>query len=145
MTWGFLKDENGASAAEFALVLPLLTLILFAILVFGVALRDQIALTDGVRIAARELSVSRGDLTPFDNTVGRFNVSVVGLDRDVIDFKVEVDGQQCENNGDCANALNDSVGLPATARASYPCNLIVLSNDFASGCRLSAATTARIE
>ena len=145
MTRGFLKDENGASAAEFALVLPLLTFILFSILVFGLALRDQIALTDGVRIAARELSVSSGDPTPFDNTKGRFDISVTGLKRDDVILEVEVDGVECDNNGDCANALKDSIGLPVTARASYPCNLIVVSTDFAPGCRLSAATTARIE
>ena len=145
MARGFLQDQRGASAAEFALVLPLLTLILFSILIFGIALRDQIALTDGVRIAARELSVSRGDATPFDNTLGRFDVSIVGLKKSDVILKLEIDGEECENNDDCADALSDAVGLPVTARASYPCNLIVLSTDFASNCILSAATTARIE
>jgi Flp pilus assembly protein TadG len=48
--------DRGAAAVEFALVLPLLLLILFAIIDFGRALNAQITLTqaarEGVRLAA---------------------------------------------------------------------------------------------
>ena len=48
-----LRSESGASAVEFALVLPLLMLILFGIIEFGMALYRQAILTNASREGAR--------------------------------------------------------------------------------------------
>ena len=48
-----LRSESGASAVEFALVLPLLMLILFGIIEFGLALYRQAILTNASREGAR--------------------------------------------------------------------------------------------
>jgi len=51
-----LKKEKGAAAVEFALLLPLLVVIVFGITTFGFVYKEYIALThaarDGVRLAA---------------------------------------------------------------------------------------------
>jgi Flp pilus assembly protein TadG len=47
------RSESGASAVEFALVLPLLLLILFAIIEFGWFFANRIVLTNAVSDAAR--------------------------------------------------------------------------------------------
>lgn len=51
MQW---KDKKGAAAVEFALVLPVLLLILFGIIEFGIILYDKAVITNASREAARE-------------------------------------------------------------------------------------------
>ena len=48
-----LRSESGASAVEFALLLPVLMLILFGIVEFGLALHRQAILTNASREGAR--------------------------------------------------------------------------------------------
>jgi Flp pilus assembly protein TadG len=55
-----LRDERGAAAVEFALVLPLLVVILFGILEFGRALHISHVVTDAAREGARRAVVRDG-------------------------------------------------------------------------------------
>jgi len=48
-----IKNDNGTSAVEFALVLPILLLMLFGIIEFGVLLCDKAVLTNASREGAR--------------------------------------------------------------------------------------------
>src|SRR4051794_18662452 len=48
-----LRSESGASAVEFALLLPVLMMILFGIIEFGMALYRQAILTNASREGAR--------------------------------------------------------------------------------------------
>jgi Flp pilus assembly protein TadG len=50
---GRRRGDQGAAAVEFALVLPLLVLVLFAIIDFGRMLNAQITLTEAAREGAR--------------------------------------------------------------------------------------------
>jgi Flp pilus assembly protein TadG len=54
-----LRREDGQSLVEFALVLPVLGLLLFGILEFGVAFSHYLTLTDAVRVGGRVAAVSR--------------------------------------------------------------------------------------
>ena len=47
------RDQDGAAAVEFALLLPLLVLLLFGFIQFGLAFNNYVALTDSVRAGAR--------------------------------------------------------------------------------------------
>jgi Flp pilus assembly protein TadG len=51
------RDERGAVAAEFALLLPLLVIILFAIIEFGIALTRLVTYTGAAREGARYAAV----------------------------------------------------------------------------------------
>ena len=48
-----IKNQNGATAVEFALILPLLILILFGIIEFGLLLYNQQVITNAAREGAR--------------------------------------------------------------------------------------------
>ena len=61
----FLKDQNGASAVEFAIILPVLITLIFGIIEFGLYLFNQHIITNAVREAARAGIVIR------DPSVGR--------------------------------------------------------------------------
>jgi Flp pilus assembly protein TadG len=56
--FGFRSDE-GQAFVEFALVLPLLALLIFGIIQFGLAFRNYIAITDAARVGARAAAVKR--------------------------------------------------------------------------------------
>lgn len=54
-----IKEDSGASAVEFAIILPVLVLILFGIFEFGITYRDYLAITHASREGARLASVGR--------------------------------------------------------------------------------------
>ena len=53
------NNENGAAALEFALVLPLLLLLVFGIIEFGIIMFDKAVLTNACREGARAGIVSK--------------------------------------------------------------------------------------
>lgn len=59
--WGQKKTQNerGQTFVEFALALPILMVILFGIIQFGIAFHSYITLTDATRAGARKAAVSR--------------------------------------------------------------------------------------
>lgn len=54
------RSEEGAAAVEFALVVPLLLALLFAIIEFGTAYNAQILVTNAAREAVRAANVAEG-------------------------------------------------------------------------------------
>ena len=57
-----LKKEKGASAVEFALILPILVMLVFGIFQFGIAYNNWIALTHAAREGARLAAVGANAL-----------------------------------------------------------------------------------
>ena len=62
-TAGGLHQERGSSTVEFALVVPLLILLVFGILEFGMAFGNQLAVTHAAREGARLAAVGNFDET----------------------------------------------------------------------------------
>jgi Flp pilus assembly protein TadG len=64
-----LKEEKGAAAVEFAIVLPLMCMLLFGIIEFGLVMYDQTMITNASREGARAgivfntTPVSDGEIT----------------------------------------------------------------------------------
>ena len=54
-----VTSETGQTMTEFAMILPLLVVLLFGVIQFGIAFNNYVALTDAVRAAARKGAVSR--------------------------------------------------------------------------------------
>ncbi|MBC8386643.1 MAG: pilus assembly protein [Actinobacteria bacterium] len=54
-----IKNNKGASAVEFALILPLLVMMVFGIFQFGIAYNNWIALTHAAREGARLAAVGQ--------------------------------------------------------------------------------------
>jgi Flp pilus assembly protein TadG len=53
------QGEGGQAMVEFIIVLPLFFALLWTVVQFGVLFRQQLALSDAVRVAARKAAVSR--------------------------------------------------------------------------------------
>ena len=58
------RRDDGQAYVEFALILPVLLLVVMGIIQFGTAFKDYIALTDAVRVGARQGAVSRSIVDP---------------------------------------------------------------------------------
>ena len=123
------KNENGQALVEFALVAPLLFLILFGIVQFGIAFMHSVALTDAVRTGARKAAVSRSATDP---TLAAKN-AVLGAANDLDPSKVSITVNSDWQPGD-----------NVTVAATYPYEINLLGIVVASG-DLHSTTTERVE
>lgn len=81
------KGEQGQTMTEFALVLPLLAVLLFGVIQFGIVFHQYVTLTDAVRAGARQGAVGRHLETPAAAVEDRVRSSASDLDP----LKLEVD------------------------------------------------------
>ena len=134
---------------EFALVLPLVLLIVVGIFKFGVAFNHYVTLTDAVRSGARQLAVERGQGDPCGDAVQSVNRAAdPSLDTSqltiTITANILVPGDTYSSttgSGPCALSSGDGAKVIAT----YPCEASILGIDFAPGCNLTASATERTE
>jgi Flp pilus assembly protein TadG len=98
---GSANSERGAAAVEFALLLPLLVLLVFGIIDFGRAINAQITITQAAREGARALSLSGGQATYQTRSTN----AAIGLNTSKLTI-TEVHGCQ---PGDAANGVDADV------------------------------------
>ena len=125
-----MKDERGQTMVEFAIVVPLLLVIVFGIFQFGVLYNDYVALTDATRVGARKASVSRHEENPEAEAEAAVRSSAAGLTQD--DLEVTVVATAWEHGED------------VTVTATYPYEVNLLGLVVASG-ELESETTERVE
>jgi Flp pilus assembly protein TadG len=123
------RSQEGQALVEFALVAPLLFLILFGIVQFGIAFMNSIALTDAVRTGARKAAVSRTAANPTQSTEN----AVLGAANDLDPSKVSINVTSTWQSGS-----------NVTVDATYPYSINLLGIVVASG-NLHSSTTERVE
>ena len=123
-----VNSERGQTMTEFALVLPLLVMLLFGIIQFGVTFNHYLTLTDAVRAGARKAAVSRHEHDPVAVTVDQ--VQRAATDLKAADLQVAV-----ESSWDAGDEVEVS--------ASYPYSIKVLGMTIKSG-RMNSTTTERV-
>jgi len=115
---------------EFALVIPILCVVLFGVIQFEILYKDYVTLTDAARIGARKAAVSRHEADPVGVTVAKVESSASGLDLAKLDVDVD--------------AAAWAHGEDVTVSATYPYSVNLLGFVVASG-NLEAQTTERVE
>jgi Flp pilus assembly protein TadG len=123
------RNEQGQTMTEFALVLPVLALILFAVIQFGIVFNNYVTLTDATRAGARKAAVSRQSSDPVGAAVAAVRASARDLNQSDLSVSVTSNWQQ-----------EDDVAVTAT----YPYSISLLGMVVKSG-RLSSTTTERVE
>jgi Flp pilus assembly protein TadG len=140
------RGERGATAVEFALVVPILLLMIAMIFKLGLVLNAAIEVNEGVREGARTLAVSRHATTPFTSTVAAVRGATSSLNPSSLTVAVNVNNTPCVSDLACSTLLSTDGGGPSSVTASYPCNMNFLSFNLApNGCTLSAQSTMRVE
>jgi Flp pilus assembly protein TadG len=124
-----LRNERGQTLTEFAIVLPILALLLFGVIQFGIAFNNYITLTDAVRAGARKGAVGRHLQNP-----------QAAVDQSVRNAATDL------KSSDLQISINSSwtQGSDVTVTATYPYNINLLGVVVKSG-RLSSSTTERVE
>jgi Flp pilus assembly protein TadG len=125
-----IRNEQGQTMTEFALVLPVLALILFAVLQFGIVFNNYVTLTDATRAGARKAAVSRDDPNRDADVMAAVRSSASDLDGSKLSVSPPT-------------STWDS-GTDVTVTASYPYSISLLGLVVKSG-RLSSTTTERVE
>jgi hypothetical protein len=114
---------------EFALVLPILAFLLFAVIQFGIVFNNYITLTDATRAGARKAAVSRREPDPVATCVAAVRASASNL-------------TQSNLQPDCQSTWNPGEDVRVTA--TYPYSISLLGIFRKSG-NLTSTTTERVE
>ena len=106
-----VHDERGQTAVEFALIAPLLVILLLAIVQFGIAFHNYVTITDAARAGARKAIVARFGGGNFDDAKQTVRDAASSLD-------------QTELNKPGAIDVSDPSGMTAgtlvTVTVKYP-------------------------
>jgi Flp pilus assembly protein TadG len=124
-----LRDERGQAMTEFAVAFPIVALLLFGVIQFGLVFNTYLTVTDAVRAGARKAAVSRMDPNASSSAISAVRNSAGDLDQTQLTVNV--------------NSTWDS-GTDVTVSASYPWKVDLLGLVFASG-NLKSTTTERVE
>jgi len=126
------RSEKGQTMVEFAMVLPILCVLLFGVIQFGILFNNYVTLTDAVRAGARKAAVSRelGAGAAVSATQQDVQNSATDLDKSK---QTPIQVTSTWQHGD-----------PVTVHAEYPYNISLLNWVIASG-QLKSTTTERVE
>ena len=139
-----LKNDEGVSAIEFAIISPVLLTIVLGVFQFGIAMNQYLNLTNAAAQGALTLALSRGTTTPYTSTTAAITAAAPNLVPAQTTITVQVNGVACTNDTTCSAAL--VAGQAALVRATYPCNLVVMGVNYApNGCTLSAQSAQMIQ
>jgi Flp pilus assembly protein TadG len=146
------REDAGQSLLEFALVLPLLLLVVTGITTFGIALNNYIILTNSVTVGARLLSISRGQTTnPCSDAATAIQNAAPMLTPGNLTYSFVLNGTSytgatCSSSDAYSGAAgNLQTGKPAQVTVNYPCNLRVFGIDYAPTCSLQAQITELVQ
>ena len=117
------ETQRGASLVEFAVVMPLLLLLVLAIVEFGFLLAQMNEVRHGAREGARYAAVSRPDFNG-DGTTGN-NADVLAVTCD----SVNLPGA----NATVALSYSDTDGTSGAQRLEYGTIVVTVSTDTLSG------------
>jgi Flp pilus assembly protein TadG len=126
-----IEDERGQTMTEFAFVLPILILLLFGIVQFGMIFNNYVTLTDAARAASRKGTVSRISSDPEGDCEASGYAAGSNLNNPGTDFVVHCDSSW-------------AAGSEVTVTAEYPYDISLLGWVVASG-KLNATMKERVE
>lgn len=125
------RDERGQALVELAIVLPVLAMLLFGLIQFGITFNHYLSLTDAVRAGARTAAVSRH----------------LGADAAVAATKNTVENATSDITLDDSQVTVDSTwtqGSQVTVTATYPYSISIFGVPVKTG-DLTSTTKERVE
>jgi Flp pilus assembly protein TadG len=151
--WDRLRNgHDGNALVEFAVVLPMLLVLVTGMFSFGIALNNYLTLTDATSIGARFLATDRGlNLDPCAASVAIIKGTAFGLNPASLTFTFAINGTtypgaSCNSASLTAGAAGSMVqGTAAQVTVTYPCSLGVYGKNYIPGCTLTAQTTELIQ
>lgn len=161
--FAFLRaDEEGSQLVEFALVLPIMLLIMLGITAVSITMNNYLQLTEATSNAARKVSIARGNtLDPCNDVSTAITQSAPRLNSANLTMTLALnnkDGVNLGTYGPNAGSLacssgSYSSGAPsylqqggsASVTVTYPCSMTILGYNYAPGCTLQARMTEMVQ
>jgi Flp pilus assembly protein TadG len=155
--------ERGVAAVEFALLVPVLLLVLLGAIQFGLILKNYVVLTNAVNVGAMQFAISRTDTTPASDTwTAITNAAPTLTPATNLEVTLSVNGTACLTNAaslgtaaaadtTCGTALaaaapSGGILQPAAVTVTYPCgSQLTWYNFWSSTCRLSSTMTEGVQ
>jgi Flp pilus assembly protein TadG len=121
------RREDGQALVEFAIIAPLLLLLVTGIIQFGLMFNAYITLTDAVRSGARELAIGRGLSDPCDPAVTQTVDSAVGISLPASQVTTTLSSPDTCGSGSypARSGGSEAQGDEATVSATYPFKLTI--------------------
>jgi Flp pilus assembly protein TadG len=136
------SSDEGNALVEFTLVLPILLMVLLGIFVVGIAINNQLVLTNAVGAGANYLqqisSASQGQ-DPCALVTAQINAATTTFPSHptiTIKFNGATEPANCPVYLDTV-----SRGTQLTVKGTYSCNLVIYGHDFSPGCQLVAVSS----
>ena len=107
------ERQSGAAVVEFALVLPVLFLVLFGAVQLSWLMNNYLMLTDAASVGAHLLASERGYTTPYSDTEAAVLAATSTL-KNTLSITIKVGGATCTSDSACASALGTQTQPPAT-------------------------------
>lgn len=152
-------DERGVSAVEFALLLPVLVLIIFGIIEFGLIIYDKAVITNASREVARAGITQGANITTIttdvvnkykDNLIS-FGSDKLGDNANDVVVKIDSNGDSNFENANCAD-FTTPFGYPLQVTVNYTYDCLVIApimglfgGNWNGTISLNAMTTMRCE
>ena len=148
--------QSGSAIVEFALLAPVLLLVMLGTAQFGITLNQYVMLWNGVGAAATQFAISGGtSSTPASSAWTAITSAAPILTTKNLEMTLTVNGTNCVTSVSstptgtqdtaCSSALAANPGNPAVVLATYPCSLTVMQYDFFPKCKLTAQITELVE
>ncbi len=139
----WLKNSKGAAVVEFALILPLLLLLVFGIIEFGFLIYNKAMITNASREAARTGIVYRSDRSGVDTVIA------ATVDNYLEDFLVTFGGTGIHTTTTIPTTTTGlSTGESLTVTVTYPYQFLIVPafiSPLVDGVNLVGTTTMRAE
>ena len=136
-----LRREDGQAMVEFAMVLPILVVLLLGIVQFGIIFNNYETMTDAARVGARQAATSR--LSGDAGTLGKAAVYAAATNLNASDLNVDV-SSCAPGTYPCSTQDWLTTGNEVTVKATYPYSINILDFTVASG-TLTTITKERLE
>lgn len=162
------KDQVGAAMVEFAIVLPLLLVVLVGIVQFAIFFYQYVIVENAAATGARMFVMNRPlacpssatcpgtDGCPYTNTQSALQTASGGLDWSSVTYSMSANGSTCTSDSTCSTNLCNayfatgtfSSAQTASVTVSYPCLTLLPANWAPSFCptgNLTATNTLHVD
>jgi Flp pilus assembly protein TadG len=144
--------EEGVAAIEFAILVPVLLLVVLGGIQFGIFLANYVTLTNAASVGAMQFAISRGDLKPVTDTTNAIYAAAPSLTSANLTITFSVNGAACTGDSGCSTALTNAAPSgtgtlqPAAVTVSYPCgSQLTWYNFWSSTCSLTTTVTEGVQ
>ena len=141
-----LREDHGSAMIEMAYTIPVLMLVVTGVYTFGIAINNNMVLTNATQVGAQQLAISRNQTTdPCQTVSSTVYAAAPTLTQASLTFTYVINGTSFSGTTCTSGAADLTSGSSATVTVTYPCTLKVYGTNLAPNCMLKAQTTELVQ